>query len=118
MKALVGFADRAAFFFVLLAFFSITNARGDLQPPSEFTVAVTGADITIRFGTVPGQTYAVEKSTTLAQGSWTEILGNVAGTGVVKTTTDAGAASLRKCFYRIRYRVEPMYVRTQHGSGH
>jgi formylglycine-generating enzyme required for sulfatase activity len=100
MKDLNGFCGRAALFFALL-FFSIAGAGGALQPPSEFTLGVSGTDITVRFGTVVGQTYSVEKSTSLAQGSWTVILGNATGTGAVQTTTDAG--SLPKCFYRIRY---------------
>ena len=94
---------RVALAVTLLAGFSLMSARGDLQPPSEFTLAVSGADINIRFGTVAGQTYAVEKSTTLAPSDWTAILGNVSGTGTVQTAADAGAASLPKCFYRIRY---------------
>jgi hypothetical protein len=91
----------------LLAGFSMGIASGALEPPSEFTVSKDGNNLNVGFGTVVGQTYTVEKSTTLAPGSWTEILPNVAGTGAVQTTTDANAASLPKCFYRIRYGVTP-----------
>ena len=89
----------------LLAFFSMSSALVALDAPNKFTVAVAGADIHIGFGTVTGQAYTLEKSTTLAQGSWTQLLSNVAGTGAVQTTTDAGAGTRPKCFYRILYGV-------------
>ena len=98
---------RVALAVALLGGFSIGCAIGALEPPSEFTVARDVDNHNVRFGTVVGQTYTVEKSTTLAPGSWTEILSNVAGTGAVQTCTDAGAGNLPKCFYRIRYSVTP-----------
>jgi len=98
---------RVALAVTLLAGFSMGSASGALEPPSEFTVAKDGDNLNVGFGTVPGQTYTVEKSTTLAPGNWTEILSNVTGNGTVQTATDAGAGTLPKCFYRIRYGVAP-----------
>jgi formylglycine-generating enzyme len=83
---------------------------GEPEPPSEFTVSKDGNNLNVGFGTVVGQTYSIEKSTTLAPGSWVEILSNGIGSGSVRTSTDAGAGELAKCFYRIRYSGAPMVL--------
>jgi len=51
--------------------------------------------------TVAGKTYRVERSDTLANGSWTTLQDNIAGTGGTMQITDAGAASRSKRFYLI-----------------
>ena len=86
----------------------ITGATAAPEPPDVFTVASDGTNLQVTFETVVGQTYAVEKSTTLAQGDWTQTLAGVAGTGAPQTITDAGAGTLPRCFYRIRYSGDPM----------
>jgi hypothetical protein len=58
----------------LLAGFSMGGVFGEPEPPREITVSKNGNNLNGRFGTVVGQTFSIEKSTTLASGSWAEIL--------------------------------------------
>ena len=74
-----------------------------LEPPGKITLALDGSNINVSFKTVAGETYTVEKSTTLAPGSWTVIATGIAGTGAVQTIADVGAGALPRNFYRVRY---------------
>jgi len=58
-------------------------------------------DLVVSFPTVTGKSYRVERSDTLAIGSWTTLPDNISGTGVIMQVTDPGAASQAKRFYRI-----------------
>ena len=70
---------------------------------------VNGNDFQISFPTVLGKTYRIERSDTLANGSWTSVLtsgipqDNIAGTGGTIQITDTGgaAAAIGKRFYRV-----------------
>jgi len=55
----------------------------------------------VSFPSVAGRTYRVERSDTLAGGSWTILLDNIAGTGAVLQITDSGGASQARRFYRV-----------------
>jgi autotransporter-associated beta strand protein len=65
---------------------------------------ISGGDFVLSFPTVVGKTYRVERSDTLATGSWTTLQDNIAGTtdngGIVQITDTGGAAQSRR-FYRI-----------------
>jgi len=62
---------------------------------------ISGADYVVSFSSVAGKTYRVERSDTLANGSWTTVSNNIAGTGGVLQVTDTGAAAQPKRFYRV-----------------
>lgn len=64
-------------------------------------ISISGNDFVVSFSTVAGKTYRVERSDTLAAGSWTTLLDNIAGTGGTVQVTDVGAAAQSKRFYRI-----------------
>ena len=70
----------------------------DVLRPS---IAVNDGDLVVSFPTVAGKTYRVECSDTLADGSWTTLLNNIAGTGGRVEVTDAGGAAQPRRFFRI-----------------
>jgi len=65
------------------------------------SIAISGSNLVVSFPTVSGKSYRVERSDTLANGSWTTLSDNIAGTGGVLQVTDVGAASQPKRFYRV-----------------
>jgi len=59
----------------------------------------TGGDVTIRFSTVMGKSYSVERRDNLAAGSWTSVAGPVSGNdGVIQVVDTEG---LPRGFYRV-----------------
>ena len=60
-----------------------------------------GNDVVLRFTTVDGKTYIVERKDNLSDPQWTEV-GTILGDGTVKQISDPGAAVLPKRFYRLR----------------
>ncbi len=63
---------------------------------------ISGNDVVVRFPTLLGRTYRLEKSSTLLADSWVTIQDNIAGTGEPLQVTDSGAASSGgSSFYRI-----------------
>lgn len=68
----------------------------------------TQKDFTINFPTINGWTYIVQRSTTLASLSWTQVGGSVTGTGSTVQVTDAGAVTTYpKAFYRVQITSSP-----------
>lgn len=71
--------------------------------PKIKSVTRSGLLPTIKFPTLPGQSYAVEYSTDLTPGSWRPVSGgNVSGTGNEMTVTDPDAAAANQRFYRLK----------------
>ena len=62
---------------------------------------LVGNDHVLSFPSVAGKTYRVERSDTLAAGSWTTLQDNIAGTDGILLVTDVGAAFQSRRFYRI-----------------
>jgi hypothetical protein len=75
------------------------NDRGSLLKISE--LAFVGGDTLIRFHTVLGKRYRVERSETLQSGSWTPVQENITGTGGVLQIIDSDGAALPRRFYRV-----------------
>jgi len=77
-----------------------------LDPFSVFRIngaAISGNNMVVTFNSVIGITYIVEKTTNLGSGaSWSTVMDNITGTGSGISVTDAGAAALSRCFYRVR----------------
>ncbi|BCU79546.1 LamG-like jellyroll fold domain-containing protein [Luteolibacter sp. LG18] len=63
-------------------------------------VQANGNDMRLRFPTVNGKTYRVERSDSLLQGSWTIVKNNITGTGEELEVTDNGGATHLRRFYR------------------
>jgi hypothetical protein len=64
-------------------------------------IAKIGNDIGISFPSVSGKSYAVEKTTSLASGTWVLVQDNIAGTNAVVSVTDSGAATQPRRFYHV-----------------
>ena len=75
------------------------NDRNSTLKISQMTKS--GNDMLVSFPTVTGRTYRLERSDTLAAGSWTNVQDNIAGTGGTVQVTDSGGATQPKRFYRI-----------------
>lgn len=75
------------------------NARSSVLEIRE--VVATADDITVRFPTVNGRAYRVERSGTLLGGSWTTVQRDVAGTGGIVEIKDLVVAPEGRCFYRV-----------------
>ena len=67
-------------------------------------LSFSGQDTVLRFDSVSGKTYTVEKSTGLTAGGWTVVKDDIAGTGAPITITEPGGATVPKAFYRVRVR--------------
>ena len=75
------------------------------------SLARGNGEVTIRFASVAGRTYRVEKSTSLAAGGWEPVIdltgnhaqpdGSIAGDGATKQVIDTSASLLPSVFYRI-----------------
>lgn len=57
--------------------------------------------VSVAFPTLTGRLYRVERSSSLAAASWSDVEENIVGTGLEVTVTDTGAASLPRGFYRV-----------------
>ena len=66
------------------------------------SVLVRGADLVIRFSSVSGKAYRLERAQNLEQPVWTTVVGIIPGTGLPVEVTDSGAALGGKLFYRVR----------------
>ncbi len=75
------------------------NDRSSLLKVSE--MIPSGSDLLVRFPTVTGKTYRLERSAALQAGSWTTVRDNVAGTGGTVPVADTGGAAQPQRFYRI-----------------
>lgn len=92
---------------------SSTNAQefaSGTNPVSSVSVfriralSFSGQDTVLRFDSVSGKTYTVEKSKGLTAGGWTVVKDDIAGTGAPITITEPGGATVPKAFYRVRVR--------------
>jgi hypothetical protein len=66
------------------------------------TVTLNNNNSAIKFNTVAGKTYDVERTGDLGTGAWSAVATNIAGTGGAVQITDLGAASQSKSFYRLK----------------
>ena len=66
------------------------------------SVRVQGGDVIVRFNTVAGKVYRLEKAARVEAESWTTVGEVMPGTGAALEATDAGAAGSSRFFYRIR----------------
>jgi len=79
----------------------VAECAGAPQPPAKVTLALSGTDVQVSFDTLTGQTYGVEWSDTLADGSWGALATSLAGSGSAQIVTDTGGALARQRFYRV-----------------
>ena len=76
-----------------------------VEPIRVTSLAASGLDATIRFTTVAGYDYRVERTDSLSGTiSWTALTGaeSLAGSGGILEVTDAGASAQPQRFYRVR----------------
>jgi hypothetical protein len=66
------------------------------------SVQVHGEDLVIRFGSVSGKAYRLERSPDLVMPHWTAVLEMIPGTGGVVEIPLQGAAGGERSFYRLR----------------
>jgi hypothetical protein len=76
---------------------------GKTDPPPGKTNLEPGSgnDLNLRFPTVLGKTYRVERSATLLSDSWTTVQSGIAGTGNPIQITDTGGSGHDKRFCRV-----------------
>ena len=67
------------------------------------TVTLNNNNSAIKFNTVAGKTYDVERTGDLGTGAWSAVATSIAGTGGAVQITDLGAASQSKSFYRLKF---------------
>jgi probable HAF family extracellular repeat protein len=72
------------------------------QPSTITDLRTDGAGVLISFTTVTAARYAVESRANLADGAWTEVIGNLSGTGAVMTITNVGGLGSPARFYRVK----------------
>jgi len=63
---------------------------------------VRGADVVIRFSSVSGKAYRLERADGLGATTWTTVIGTFPGTGTSVEVIDLGAANSGRFFYRLR----------------
>ena len=61
-----------------------------------------GTDVVIRFASVGGKAYRLERNADLKSTAWVAVTGNLPGTGEVMEVVDSGAAGRSSYFYRLR----------------
>ena len=66
------------------------------------SVRISGSDVIVRFNTVAGKVYRLEKAARVEGESWTTVGAVMSGTGDAQEATDAGAAGSGRFFYRMR----------------
>ena len=64
-------------------------------------VEKSGADVVVRFTSLAGGLFRVERSDDLSAGSWTIVTDNVPGTRGILSAPDPGAANAPRRFYRV-----------------
>ncbi|MCE9609026.1 MAG: PKD domain-containing protein [Chthoniobacter sp.] len=64
--------------------------------------ARSGADFLVRFPSLAGQTYRVERSPALSPAMWTTLADNLPGTSGTLEVADIGALALPQSFYRVQ----------------
>jgi hypothetical protein len=71
------------------------------EPPSHVTINIVSTNVVLTFPTVTNYLYEVQSKTDLADGSWSIVASNIAGTGGIVTNTHIGAAAGVQRFYRV-----------------
>ena len=64
--------------------------------------ARSGTDLLIRFPSLSGESYRVERSPDLSSPAWTVLADNLPGTGGTIQVPDPGALVLSQRFYRVK----------------
>jgi len=75
------------------------------NPTSYFTITsmqVQGSNVVLSFRTVAGKKYRVQSTSVLQAGSWSDLPGEVLGTGLAVPYTDVGGANFVRRYYRVR----------------
>jgi uncharacterized repeat protein (TIGR01451 family) len=80
---------------------SLSIANSDVCLLRITSVGLLGPDITIRFPTVPGEHYRVERTANLGSNVWVTVVDSVLGTGEPVQVTDVGGGSQPRRFYRV-----------------
>ena len=79
-----------------------TNPTDRASGVKILSVRLARGDAQIRFLSVAGRSYRVERATALGSANWTVIAEGLAGHGGVMQVTDPGAAAQPSRFYRVR----------------
>ena len=66
------------------------------------TVQMRGSDVVIRFSSVNGMAYRLERAVDFPPRTWTTVVDGITGTGGVVEAMDRGAAGGANAFYRLR----------------
>ena len=81
---------------------TVNNVANPAPGPMTLSVNLSGSNVTGTFTGAPGATYILQRSTTLAAGSWVDVDTKVApGSGTVTVTDNSPPAG--RAFYRISY---------------
>jgi hypothetical protein len=81
---------------------TVNNVASSAPGPMTLAVNLSGNNVTGTFTGSPGATYVLQRSTTLAAGSWIDVDTKIApGSGVVTVTDSSPPAG--RAFYRISY---------------
>ena len=89
------------------AILAVNNARAtiindDPLPPVEFSsITWNGQLLRLRFATIEGRNYRVERTTGLNPPSWSILTNNVTGIGSMMEVTDSAATERSASFYRL-----------------
>jgi len=78
-----------------------TNPTEGGSVASVQSIRLNGADVIVRFNTVAGKVYRLEKAAHVEAQSWTTVGTVMPGTGAALEATDAGAAGSTRFFYRV-----------------
>jgi uncharacterized repeat protein (TIGR01451 family) len=79
-----------------------TNPADAASAVRILAVELRGPDVVIRFASVSGRAYRLERIGDLSRPGWTEVIDRVPGTGGAVEVIDLNAASRGNCFYRLR----------------
>lgn len=71
------------------------------EPPSYVAINLISTNVVLTFPTIANYLYEVQSRTNLADGSWSILASNIAGTGGIVTNIHIGAAADLHRFYRV-----------------
>jgi PKD repeat protein len=81
-------------------FYRVVLLSARLEPRIK-GIQISGADVLIRFETLPGRFYRVERTDSLTEPVWSVVADYVPGTGEIVEVVDHGGAGRPSRFYRI-----------------
>ncbi len=73
-------------------------------PPVITSFTLTASNSLIRFTTLPGLSYDLQRADELEAGQWTPVASNISGTGAAVQCADTNATGFARRFYRVRLR--------------